>query len=620
MEKNQYLIVKNIVYRVSKISATKKLFQSLKVILMNHLVFLLCLGVNTVFGTAPAASSSFTSRPLQEDQTAHIVRTLVNNTNVTIECNADAIKFKGPETDVRTALARIADFNHLRRTCLPVDSRTAMTQSCPIFRSWTECVAAIGIRTEEFGLFNPAGAIDDTTSGAFKLPMNSDFNTAVSEAYLNALKTKSMFFKWAFDNLKDAFVTNEEDGSGTFKVIRYGVLREFLNINIEQLMQEAVEASRVVNASDNSDTGTETEEDDDSDDDIFAHFREMFSGTNLSGQHTVVSGNSGTVNASHSTTIEASITKSGFLKRLIAATSGPVSLRQTSRVGEFEVCTTSLGQGSNPNSFVDIMLDVSGSINGIPIDTVNAQMPTLLERLRSTITTGGTMTVNVFGVNDQIRELIRYTFGYGETNQITWINVTASGGTDLTHIGRRTILQPGEANKAVIAFTDGAHNTGGSLSDLKRDIATAKSKGRFASTTFCRVTTGKEEDTLFPQLGAELAGTFFDAKNMGQFFEAVNTSAADITRAQRPLVLALGGAVVSVFQRDDTPGIYGSGNTLLNGQSVTYSGQTQTVHTAAAAQHRHVDPANIDDDEAAKLRRIAELQAELAALQAQLVK
>lgn len=576
---------------------------------MNYLVFLLCLGVNTIFGAAPAASSSLTSRPLQEDQTTHIVRALVNNPNVTIECNADAIKFTGPEADVRTALARIADFNHLRSTCLPVDSRTAMTQSCPEFRSWTECVAAIGIRTEEFGLFNPAGAIDDTTSGSFKLPMNSDFNTTVCEAYLNALKAKSMFFNWAFNNLKNAFVTTEEDGSGTFKVIRYGVLREFLNINIEQLMQEAIDDSRLANTSENSDAAG-TEEDDDSDGDMFAYFREMFSGTNLSGQHSSLSGN--TVTAAHSTTIEARITKGGFLKRLIAATSGAVSLRQTGRVGEFEVCTTSLGQGSNPNSVVDIMLDVSGSMHGIPIDTVNAQMPILLDTLRRTIPTGGTMTVNVFGVNDHIRDLIRYTFGHGETNQITWINVTASGGTDLTHILKRIILQQGEYNRIVIAYTDCAHNTGGSVSNFKQTITNAKRQGRFASTTFCRVTTGKEKDTLFTELSEELAGTCFDASNMRQFFTNIENSAAEITRAKRPLVLALGGTVVSVFQRDDNPGVYGSGNTVLNGQSVTYNGQTQTVHTAASEQHHHVDPAAMDEDDAeiiALRRRLAEKEA-----------
>jgi hypothetical protein len=251
---------------------------------------------------------------------------------------------------------------------------------------------------------------------------------------------------------------------------------------------------------------------------------------------------------------------------------------------------------------------------------VNKQMPILLENLRRTIPIGGTMKVNVYAVNDQERHIDTYDFRHGDTATITWTALKASGGTDLTHIGERTILGDSEPQRVVLAFTDGAHNSVRSLTDLKRKIAEAKRKGRFASTTFCRVTSS-EKDTLFPELSAELAGNYFDARNMSQFFAQVNASTAAMTRAQMPLVVALAGATVALWQRDDTPGVYASGRTVNSGNTVTFGGNTQTVSPVPVQQRQHVDPAAaVDDDEDAKIAaQIAELEQrrkELAAAKA----
>ncbi len=249
---------------------------------------------------------------------------------VNVKIDGDVVTFEGPLDKVEKAIAKLNDFDQLRRDVIPVSTETILTQACPTSQltCWSECLNSLGVQNQsELSNFS----IKEDKDGCIKLSYNSFFNQQVANMYLEEIAKHSPYFEWMRRCNKQLIQTMDDD-----LVVNYGLLTEYLcsiEVKPEPIM------------------GTDNEE-------VFV----------------------------------AELSLQGVLKRLTAAAGSDISLVGTPIHGKYQVRTVMLGndsyQGGDSTPIIEIVIDKSGSMNGEKINTVNKRMPIFLEQLRNALTEG----------------------------------------------------------------------------------------------------------------------------------------------------------------------------------------------------------------------------------------
>jgi hypothetical protein len=285
------------------------------------------------------------------------------------------------------------------------------------------------------------------------------------------------------------------------------------------------------------------------------------------------------------------------VKTMVAAVNGYVALKSVGE-GQYQVQTMSLGEAFDTRSTtLEIMVDNSGSMSGEPISFVNAQLPVLLAQAAGALSNREALTVRIKCFNNKTEDVATVVIKNGEAiPRIPYIDT--EGSTDLTLI-EPLLEESNHERKMVIAFTDGDHTANKDL--LTASIARMHNlirTGKIAQARLCKVGTTKSD--YFARVAAIFGGTYATDSSIQDFFSTIIAQIKYLMRAKSALVLELAGAGVAVaeWMPDDVVGIFSSKQIVGEGSSIKFKGETTVV----------------DKPEAARLEKIAELEAQLAAL------
>ncbi len=344
----------------------------------------------------------------------------------------------------------------------------------------------------------------------------------------------------------------------------------------------------------------------------------------LWGHHTcpVLWGHHTASSLDHSTV---SFEEQNFLKYLIAAVSGPVVLRELED-GSYAVNTLSLGDGSGRSfeSVLEIVVDQSVSMNGMPINFVNQQLPVLLQRIKDALPKGKKIKVRITGFHENRLNHGAYMI-QPDQNLPMLASLSANGrSTDLTCIEPSLYLEGDDQRKTVVAFTDGVHNLG--QEKLNQSFCCIESKvrtGKFAQPMLVAV--GTNLGDYFNQISEITGGKCYTQQDMPAFFELLGQNIQDLVRSKAPLVFELQGQKMQMqlhteWVYSDVAGIFESQQKVRPGDSVKYEGQKYSVpaNSVPTPAGRSVLNSNSSSDVSETDTAKAELLKQMATLQAQL--
>ena len=468
-----------------------------------------------------SSAPSIVSDPVEESRKKRLSVALTEILNIDVETSGDTLVFRGPLDKREAALAKLGDFDELRKEVVPVVANTIKTQAhhSKEFENWGDCLTCLGIDLETIQNFaiNPKNDQDNV----LKIPyIRNTADRQMAEIYLAEIKKQSPFFKWVSEQNKQ-LVTYSQD----FLMISYGLLTEYFCPLDSQ--QEAIE--------------------------------ECSSSQDIDAIATILPLNS-------------------VLQRLWAAAGGEISLVQTSVPGQFRIRTVMLGDRNNPRGerAIDIIIDKSSSMEGSPIATINRTMPTLLTQLAETMKGEESITLNIYAFNEGIERLSSYVLSPNRAIP-NWRNIQASGRTDLTHVADRLRIAEGE-NKVVIAFTDGEHTESKDrLNDSYRNLRTLQASGTFAQPFLCRVAAGDKPLEYFQTIADIFQGSYSQQNDIDSFCSEVSKNIPEILVSKEPLVMTLNGLKVVVWQENAHPDIHMTDQTVHNRDTIMHRGVERVV-------------------------------------------
>ena len=447
------------------------------------------------------SAASVAHVPVAPDECV-LARSLSQWLGVKVTIDGQNLRFSEEQTKLAAAIAKLRDFDQIRREFLPVNHGAAAIRSvAKPLGSWEECFGILGIDPTSVLLFNLQGT-KDIAGEQLMIPAGDDFNGSVADLYVKALMKNSIFFKWVADNFKEQFIARVDSAEGASLAIRYGLLTQFLYLGKIAIR---------------SNEGKYDE------DDVQAEDADCF------------------------------IPIQTVLKTLVAAGSGNVSLKQIS-VDKFNVQFVSLGnEAGSSYPTVEFVLDTSYSMSD-EIAIINRTMPKLLQQLSSSFPK---IRVRIFSFNDAKKLEAEYDL---EKNQPVPVfrDLITSGSTNLGHIVRSIPLKEDEQSKTVVAFTDGRHESNESLDFAFEALKAAQIKGRFALPRLFRVGLGsKESEKFFKDMAAAMSGFSSYSDSIEAFCQDLVKDIADISRPRSALSLQREGLTVSVnWIPVDRPGLF----------------------------------------------------------------
>ena len=317
---------------------------------------------------------SFASELIDEDRN-QLEETLSDlfggKVSVRVDEEQSTVRFLGTEENVKEALLKLGNFDFLRTQFLPVDRRVGYTQaSHESIDSWTNFIKANGINPKELDMFNISSDRIIDTGGVVTFATGSSLDRGFVELYIEALRDKSQFFRWACQNVHGFL-----GGSDTKTVIHYALLSEFLYL----------EPKKSLAKEDNSED-----------------FSVLFSSQSV-------------------------------LKHLLAAVCGDVALVPEDDEN-YSVKTLSLGdKPSYTTATLEILVDKSYSMVGRPISTINDAIPQFLKELQKTLPVGVFVTVHLKAFDDKLDNVATFKIGRNTVLPIL-DPIEVRGGTDLTLI------------------------------------------------------------------------------------------------------------------------------------------------------------------------------------------
>lgn len=447
-----------------------------------------------------------------------------------VQVTGNTVNFKGNQRQLAEAANRLNDFNQLRKHVIPVSSKVTTTQSCSNakFTSWSECLTAIGIQQSDLSDFSLSSYLDQES--CLKIPYGSEsgpltFYQKVAKMYVEEVKNRSAYFDWVSRTNPELVQTIDE-----YLTINYGLLTDYLcSLPIQ------------MEPTDN--------------DNIFV--------SQLSVQ--------------------------SVLKKLTAAAGGDISLVETSTPGRYQVRTVMLGSDNyNRGSTVptiEIVIDKSTSMGGDKIDAVNNGIPVFLKKLRSALTEGQTLKVDIFVFSDDIAPYSTYTLSHSNSSEILWKNISINGGTDLTKVAQRLSLSSPDERKVVVAFTDGEHESNSDLDGSLSSLSMLQHEGSFAQPYFCRVGVASDKNTsYFSKISNTFAGSFYDHDSVEDFCTKVSSNIPYLLESNTPLILTLNGVDVTIRQQDAKPDVHVTNQTVGNEDAIMHRGIRGIVDVTSEIQ------------------------------------
>ncbi|MDP4725416.1 MAG: hypothetical protein NWS47_03905 [Alphaproteobacteria bacterium] len=440
------------------------------------------------------------------------------------DIKGDDLYVKGTQEQLDRVVDALIDFNRLRDYFLPPSTNVINVRASSVkLESWGACFDALCIDSQEVRLTN-MDAAQDTTS-ELRIPIDTGFNRGIARLYVDLLKEKSSFFNWAYTNIKE-FVREDDNQL----IISYGLLNDFLY-------------SAIGNGVTKFEAGEEGVDE-----------RECY---------------------------ELTIPVQSILKRLIAASSGVVTLRENGN-GTYKAYTTSLGNelsyGKVSRISAEFLLDKSGSMGGESINKLNQEMPKLLTMIRDLLPENTICDVIISPFTDKISksEIRKFSLEKGKSIP-SWGALVADGGTDLTHIGNAMALKAEEDEKIVVAYTDGNHESQASLPSSLDMITKLQKSGHFARPYFRKIGATAQSDFYLNETAIKLAGSFDNNSTMNAFFDQISIHVKDLLRAKMRIVFTIDGAEISFHQPNHQLGLYEINPAVSEGDSFIHSGITTMV-------------------------------------------
>lgn len=472
-----------------------------------------------------------------------------STTQQCVQVSGSEVVFTGTEKQIDGIIGKLNDFSSLREKVIPPSPAAAKTQAHPNpqFAQWTQVQESLGVSPDD--LKNMAvSECSDCSDCAESLDIDPDkiknipfcsldgansiiaisykglesgrksFNQKVADSYLETLKQESLFFDFLTHKNKDVITKTDE-----YIFVNYGIFNDYFGLMNPQKTSQA---------------------------------------------------------GIYSTTIPLQ----AVLKRLMAAISGEVSLEQTSVPGEFYVRTTTLGDRRTLDEkqftppIIDIVIDRSGSMSGNPIDTINKNLPVLLQNFQNELGKDEFLKINVYALDDTFSLSQSFFLGKDLKNP-KWKDIEIGGGTDLMPIGDLLPIKKGEnSHRIVVAFTDGEHaiydkpldaNYYSSLKDLQNS-------GSFVQPFLCKV--GPGSDAFFQRMAQIFSGAYSKENTINDCIERVTQAIPSLLVSKEPLVLTINGNNQVIWLANDQPGMQTSTLTVHEQDTITLGKFKATVH------------------------------------------
>ena len=481
--------------------------------LMKKFLFALCF-VQAIYAMGFVAQAA----PRPED--SHLVRALhAFGAGVSIEETDGKIFLEGTPEAVQGMLDSLNDLGELRKRFLPFDTRATVVNTVPALDSWDSFFKSLGINPEEVSSINIDSALDQNSS----LTFSGKRNIKVANIYVDFLKEESSFFAWAASTMETGLVEATSDSL----TIHYGRLSAFLaSLPAQDIVEDEAKAEE----------GEEGEERSD---------------------------------ASSIRRVE--IPVPSMLRKIIAACSDTVVLQPVEgSPGTYTPSTISLAEGNQAlvPGCVDIVADNSGSMSGASIETVNDQLPSLLQALANSLPSGAELKANIHTVNDILSLHQQLTLTNG--SPIPCVNkIVTTGGTEL-HLLKDLFMQLGHA---VVIYTDGGDTNKSATTATLPEIQRARDRGDIAQVTLIGVAGAAPE--YFTKVAATTGGKSYTA-DMSTFIQDLCQKASSLTQARSPLTLVIQGTQVTLWQQDAL-GLHAAAQTVRAGDIVNFGGIRRTV-------------------------------------------
>lgn len=181
--------------------------------------------IQNLFASSPS-HLEFDSDP---NRLKAVLSQILDGVDINVDKENGKVVLTGVQDKITSALAKLRDFDGLRKVLLPVRSDASITsvRAMPI-NSWDDFVSAVGIDRSVHSLFNTSAECVKDHNVQFIIVTQTTFNRRMVQPYLDSLHESSPFFVWARKNVKE-FIRQEQNET----VINYGLLREFLYLNAD---------------------------------------------------------------------------------------------------------------------------------------------------------------------------------------------------------------------------------------------------------------------------------------------------------------------------------------------------------------------------------------------------
>ena len=383
-----------------------------------------------------------------------------------------------------------------------------------------------------------ASSWNDCNGRFFKINSTESAAICMIEGFLKHLK-KDTLFNWFNHNIAD-FVKEESTEKHIFAKIEYGLVRGFFTFNPTTEM--------------------------------------------------IISKSDGDAKEALESTI--TFSTEDFLKRLTLLNHGRVMLQPTDMNDEYKVCIIQTHDAPPEELDLVMLIDVSYSMGGEPIETVKRRLPEFLRKFCAQLKPTQKVNLKVVYFSDQEYDHYEQQVtkkdehsGFQEVSS----RATIEGSTNLTvfekHIwGKNGIL---------VGFTDGQHSRcevplGPAFESMEKE-----KKAKPFREPFVFPVGASADDYFFTRLSGIFAGCTQKADDMNGFFDVIKQKLPQMTQGSEAfqMIKVLNESCITV-RVPRAQGIYDTGHTACEGDSVRDTGTGHTV----TARKTFVDTATGMDD------------------------
>lgn len=475
----------------------------------------------------------------------------------------DNLVITGTQEELNDVLNRLNDFDKLRKEIIPISSERAKTKGYQSNKFKSWKDCLDCLGVGQEKFSNFAIGNQVDENTSLRIDYNSDFNRSIADLYVQELKKLSPFFALASTRNPHLITKTQEH-----LIINYDFFNGF-----------------------------------------FCSENPLYTQTLTQDQY------------------ELKLPITNILKKIIAASSGDLSLVKGSAQDQYHIRAIMLGESDNAlslsrNLAIEIIIDNSGSMEGNKIQAINKEMPRFLGQISYWECKKRSISVKVLKFNTDISTHAEYNFTSPNQKMIQWREISTTGDTDLTKIHDRLAASTQSEHKVVVAFTDGMHNHGPDLNESLKSLEELRKTGNFAQPYLCSVGEGNKVDlTYFKRISEIFAGAFDHHQNIHQFCNKLADDIPNLLESNIPLVITIDGQDVTVRLQDSKPDIHITSQTVREGDALTYQGARAIVSTPASSKQKDDEIPGASTEKEEKLSekdllesQIKELQKRLAAL------